>query len=258
MNDVSVVLVTYNSEHYIRTCLDALAEAQVRDVVVVDNNSHDSTRAILSEFSSLTVILNDTNRGYTQAVNQGVRATGTPYILVLNPDVEISADTIQVLVSELHTDPRVGIAAPKLVYPDGKLQYSCRRFPTFFTFLLRGLGCTEARAWMPRLLHRHLMTEYDHVQPLDVDWVLGACMLIRRDMLTSIGLLDESYFLYYSDIDLCLRANRAGWKVRYEPRATAIHQYGRVSAQNRLSNPATRSHIRSALRFFWRQLTKAV
>ena len=258
MNDVSVIIVTYNSERSILTCLMTLRQEGMVDIIVVDNNSHDTTRTILQGFHGITVLLNDVNEGYTTAVNQGIRHARGRLLLVLNPDVEISATTIHRLVTEMQTNPMVGIIAPKLLYPDGRLQYSCRRFPTPITFLLRGFGMTEDRSWMPRILHRHLMTDYDHREPRDVEWVLGACMLVRRELVDAIGMLDEAYFLYYSDIDFCLRTVRSGWKVRYEPRIHATHQYGRASAKGGLMNPITRSHIKSAVRFFWRRFTGAL
>lgn len=257
MNTLSVILVTHNSGNYLEPCLKKFGKNDFYNIIIIDNNSHDATRSLLKKFKNHVVLLNDSNTGYTHAVNQGIKKAQGEFILILNPDIEISEDTIHTLITELQKDSTIGIIAPKLLYSDGRLQYSCRRFPTFFTFLLRGLGCTEDRSWMPKLLHHHLMTEYDHSQPRNVDWVLGACMLVRRELFTTIGLLDEGYFLYYSDIEFCVRANNFNWKVRYEPRVSAIHHYGRTSARGGLS-PAKRAHIKDALRFFWRRFTNAI
>jgi GT2 family glycosyltransferase len=253
----STIIVTWNSGAHIKGCLAALSDFQETEIIVIDNNSHDSTVSSVQTYPHIFLLQNKENEGFTRAVNQGIQIAQGQFLLILNPDVQITANTVQALIAHMGENPRVGVIAPKLLYPNGKLQYSCRRFPTLATFLLRGLGLTEDRPWMPPLLHRHLMTDYDHRETRDVDWVLGACMLVRRELIEDIGLFDERYFLYYSDIDFCFRAKKMGWRVHYEPRVTAIHAYGRTSARSIMS-PAQRSHIADALLFFWRRWIHAI
>jgi hypothetical protein len=255
---ITAIIVTWNSAAHIGACLEELAEAGLGEVIVVDNASLDATRDIARAWPDVTIIANGRNLGYTAAVNQGVRAARTPFVLILNPDVRIGGEAVGHLARELARDVSIALIAPRLEYPDGILQYSCRSFPNPATFLLRGVGVTERSPWMPRLLHRHLMTEYNHEEPRDVDWALGACLLARRDRLAALRYLDERYFLYYSDIDLCFRIRQAGWKVRYEPRARATHAYGRASARVAPWHPLALSHARGALRFFYKRLAASL
>ena len=244
---IVVIVVTWNSADHIRRCLSTLRAGACRDrVIVIDNASVDGTADIVrNEFPSATLVLNDSNRYLSHALNQGAGMNpGPDYLLVLNPDVDISAEAISRLAEYLDTHPKTGIVAPRLEYPDGTLQYSCRKFPTLASFVLRGLGFNTHPA-----VRRYLMTEDGHTKTRQVDWVLFACMLVRKNAFESAGGVNEKYPLYYNDVDLCHRMHRLGWEVVYVPKARAIHRYERASARGGLGNALKWRHIGSGLRF---------
>ena len=178
-------------------------------------------------------------------------------MLVLNPDIVIKPGSLQILVRELQTQPRVGLVAPKLIFPDGSLQYSCLRWqtPAIVAYRRTALGRTP---WGRRRLARYLMEDFDHNAPCDVDWVLGGAMLVRKKALEEVGGLDERYQLYFEDMDWCRSFWQAGWRVRYEPRAVMIHHHRRESARLPgllgLANPLARVHIASSIKYFAKHL----
>ncbi len=239
--NLSTVIITHDEEKHIKKCLDSIG---THEVILVDNASTDQTVSIVqSNFPQAKIIRNKTNLGVAQARNQGIKEATGEYIMFLDADAELANDTINKLLEAMEQKPRAGIVAPKLIYPNGKLQYSCRRFPTFWNILSRGfLGESDSPNW-------YLMRDYDHKTPREVDWVMGACQLIRREVLNSIGLLDGGYFYGYEDVDFCWRALRKGWKVVYVPDAVAIHHYQRRSARGGIFNRLKWSHFSSAMRF---------
>ena len=249
-----IVIVTYNSEKTIAACVQAILSLGEGDTIhvgvhvcVIDNNSTDRTRSILSVWSDkVTLIFNNANVGYTKACNQGILSGTEKYVLLLNPDTEMNSRSVGELIEFMEASPKVALAGPKLLYPNGQLQYSCRTFPNPVTFVCRALNFGEKTA----LIKKHLMTGFDHATTMDVDWILGSCMIIRREAIDEIGLLDEKYPMYYSDIEICRRAWQRGWKVTYVPGIVATHHYQRQSSKRILSNPLAWSHFRSALRFF--------
>jgi N-acetylglucosaminyl-diphospho-decaprenol L-rhamnosyltransferase len=180
-------------------------------------------------------------------VNIGFRRTSGTYVLVLNPDIEVRPDSIKTLIDYMESAPDVGLCAPKLLNPDGTLQYSCRTYYSLRTVLLR-------RTVLGRLfpdhpcVRTHLMTDWDHEGRREVDWVLGAAFMLRRSALPVEGVMDERFFLYFEDVDLCLRLHKSGWKVVYNPAAVMVHHHQRASAQGLLSR-AKFEHVRSWIKF---------
>lgn len=196
------------------------------------------------------MIQNRSNRGFAAAVNQGYRRSRNPFLLLLNPDVRVEKGALEVLTRTLETHPDAGVVIPKLKSPDGSLQYSCRRFYTVRTLLLR-------RAPFQRFLlnhpvtRRHLMVDWDHKTLSAVDWGLGAAMLIRRAASSPDFLMDERFFLYFEDVDLCKRMWLGGWKVLYNPESCMVHHHRRDSAAG-WSYGAKRHHFLSLLKFLWK------
>ena len=178
----------------------------------------------------VTVIANDENIGFTRANNQGLRQSRGRYVFFLNPDTQLARATLTLLVGYADDHPRVGIVGPQLRYGDGNLQSSRRRFPTVATLFLES---TILQRWWPQnaVLDRY----YVHDRPDDaitaVDWVVGAAMLVRRDVLDQVGGFDEGFFMYSEELDLCRRAVNAGWQVLYVPAAMVTHYEGRSSEQ---------------------------
>lgn len=226
--DLSVVVVTHNGrEMALRTLRSA--RAAVGDVaaewIVVDSTSADGTpEAIEAEFADVEV-LRRPNRGFAAGNNAGIERASGRYVLLLNPDVEVREGTLGDLVGALDSRPDVGIASVVQVGSDGRLQYSMRRFPS----PLRDLGESLFAARWPvarrlqELETRREVYEREH----SPDWVVGAFLCVRAAALARIGPLDERFFLYSEEIDLCKRARDAGWDVRHLPTLTVVHHAGR-------------------------------
>lgn len=254
MPELAIIIVTWNSHKFIRRCLCSLLDGtkyiDSPEIMVLDNNSSDNTTEIVqSEFPTIRLIKNSSNIGLSAAINQCLQKISAYYYLILNPDVEIYSDAMSTLLKYIKSEVKIGMVGPKIVYPDGRLQYSCREFPSLRAIITRGFGMMEQTTWMPKYLHRYLMTDFDHKSSREVDWVLGACLLIRREVVESIGYFDERFSLYYGDVDFCWRAWQKGWKVAYVPEAVVMHDYQRQSARGGIFNPLKWSHAKSSLRF---------
>ncbi len=246
---LGIVIVHYNTPDDLARCLESLraeAPACSHAVVVVDNASTAPGLAEVRErFPTCTWLLNEDNRGYARGCNQGLVAAAAEYTLILNPDIIVLPGALDALVALADARPRAGIIGPQLLNDDGSIQESCRRFYTFKTLLLRRtiLGRIFPRS---RVVAQHLMRDFDHREERPVDWVLGGCMLVRRDALTRCGPMDERFFLYFEDVDWCTRMWRCGFEVLYTPAARFVHRHRRASARG----PLTRS--------FWLHLTSLV
>lgn len=250
--DLSIVIVTYNSGDTVMRCLgsvEAHPPAASFETIVIDNASADGTPdRVRDGFPRVRVVGNAVNRGYSKGVNQGMRAAGGRYILVLNPDVEVGEGAIDALVAFMDDHPRAGIAGAKLLWPDGRVQPSCRSFYTVRALLLRRtfLGRLFPRA---RALREHLMSDYDHETARRVDWVIGGCMIVRREALDAVGPMDERFFLYFEDTDWCYRMQQHGWEVWYVPDSMMVHRWERSSARSVLGKPFL-NHLLSMLRYY--------
>jgi len=252
--DLTVSIVTYNPGSMILQCLESIFSNPPPlefEVHVVDNDSRDGTCALLQErFPQIHLVRNRKNVGYARANNQVILGSQSQYVLVLNPDITVLRGSLGRMVRYMEDHPDVGVAGCRLVYPDGRLQLSCRRFPTVTTFLLRGLHL-DGLLRENRIMQAYLLEREDHRSDLEVDWCLGSCLLLRRRALDDVGPLDGRYFMYYEDIDLCQRMRLAGWKVAYIASAEMIHHYRRLSAAippNRYSL----YHLKSAVHYFWK------
>jgi GT2 family glycosyltransferase len=260
--DLSIIIVTYNSRAPVERCIASIETHEPRrayEIVVVDNDSSDGTaEAVAKRFPRARVVANDENLGYSRGVNQGIRLSSGRAILILNPDIIVREGSIDRLMEFMDEHPDAGIVGSKLVYPDGRLQYSCRSFYTMSALLLRRtfLGALFPRA---KPLRDHLLLDYDHETPRTVDWIIGACMLVRRAALEKVGAMDERFFLYFEDIDWCNRMKRHGWSVYYAPSSVMTHTYERSSAKSILRKPFL-IHILSLMRYYekWNRFFYAV
>jgi len=250
VNQVSVVVVNFRTEDFLRPCLESLRGSTSRDldVIVVDNSRGGGAREILAAcFPEGKFIENARNVGYARAVNQGVAASDSEFVFIVNPDTVADPGALDRLVDFAVSRPEASIVAPKLLNPDGTVQMSCRHFYTLKTIVLR-------RTFLGRIfkdspsVRRHLMLDWDHNSTAEVDWVIGAAMLVRRAAISEVGPMDERFFLYFEDVDWCYRMQAAGWKVYYCPASKLVHHYRRQSAQARFGK-AKRAHLESWLRF---------
>ena len=250
--DLSIIVITHNSRGPIVRCLESLAAhapSCEHETIVIDNASSDATAETVSRrFPQVRVVANEDNLGYSRGVNQGMRLSSGRAILILNPDIVVREGSIDRLLEFMDRTPDAGIVGSKLVFPDGSLQYSCRSFYTVSALLLRRtfLGKLFPRA---HALREHLLMDYDHEEPRSVDWLLGACMLVRREAIETVGAMDERFFLYFEDIDWCYRMKHHGWSVYYVPSSVMVHTYERSSAKSVLRKPFL-IHILSLLRYY--------
>lgn len=248
--DLSILIVSWNVAPLLRRCLRSIAQQSeptdqpaVRrlttlpasgaalEVIVVDNASADDTvTTVMAEFPWVRIVANPQNVGFARANNQAYAASRGTTALFLNPDTEVMPGALATLVAYLRDHADVGALGPRLRYPDGAIQSSRRRFPTLGTALFES---TLLEQWWP---HNPLARAYrledvpdDHIQ--DVDWLVGACLLVPRPVLEQVGTWDEGFFMYSEELDLCQRIRAAGWRVVYVPQAEVIHYEGKSSEQ---------------------------
>lgn len=261
---ISVVITHYRSPDVLLRCLGSITGSpsdRLGSVVVVDGEAGDDLGPRLAALHpAVRYVPVPTNVGFSALVNIGMACTDSPYVLVLNADVCLGADSLDALAAHLDATPACGLVAPALRNEDGSLQHSTFRFyrPSTVAYRRTPLGRTAAgRAEQERFLDRARRDEAVATgRPLEVDWVLGAAMAVRRTAVAQVGPMDAGYFLYFEDVDWCLRFWSSGWQVHYLPTTAAVHAHGRASARGGvlapLLNPLTRTHIRSAVRYFAR------
>jgi N-acetylglucosaminyl-diphospho-decaprenol L-rhamnosyltransferase len=244
---VAAVVVNYNAADQLRRCLESLAANSVDEVVVVDNGSVDDSSRV-ADAAGVRWLETGANLGYGRAANRGavaLAARSFGYLLVCNPDVELSPGSVAAMVAGLGRDPALAVVGPRLYNADGTLYPSARTFPDLAVAMGHGLlGMVAPRN---RFTRQYRLLDWNHEDAAHVDWVSGACFLVRRAAWESVAGFDPSYFMYLEDVDLCWRLHRAGWAVGYEPAAEVVHVQG-VST-NRHPYRMLAAHHRSMWRF---------
>ena len=234
MVDLSIIIVSWNVRDLLRRCLASLqgaADGCTSEVFVVDNASSDDSAAMVrGEFPQVALIENRENLGFVRANNQALARCNGRYVLLLNPDTEIVADALGAMASYMDANPLVGVVGPQLVFADGSVQSSRRRFPDLKTLFVES---SLLQRLFPRLslLKRYYVLDRPHDVVQDVDWVVGACLMARREAVEAAGLLDERFFMYSEETDWCLRIKQRGWRVAYLPAARVVHHKARSSEQ---------------------------
>ena len=225
---VVIGIVTCNHRRFITQCLESVpgsAKQNSIKVILVDNNSSDGSAEIVRDrYSWVEVIERESSCSFAANNNVAFARCSSDYFLMLNPDTVLGEGAVDTLVKFMEHHPRCGACGPRLVFPDGSLQHSCRRFPTVWSTLLRR---SPIRLLLPRDRRgaRHLMASVSHDDEMQVDWMLGACILVRRGAVEGTKLLDEGFPLYCEDIDLCFRLKKRGWTTYYVPTATVVHHH---------------------------------
>jgi N-acetylglucosaminyl-diphospho-decaprenol L-rhamnosyltransferase len=239
---VDAVVVSYRSADTLRACVEPLARMDGLTVTVVDNASPDRSLEAVADLP-VRAIAAGRNAGFAAGCNLGAAGGVAPYVLLLNPDLRLGEADVAALVAVLDADPRVGLVGPRLLDGGGSLIPSQRRFPR--------LASTWAQALFLHRIAPHapwadevVLGDYD--RPAACDWVSGACMLVRRDALERIGGLDEGFFLYSEDTDVCRRLRALGLQVRYEPGATVHHAGGASAPRDELLATLAASRVRYA------------
>ena len=235
--DLSVVVVTFQSKAHILGCLRSLESglranagpgpAPTWDCVVMDNDSRDGTPELVESAAPWArVVRTGANLGYAKAVNRGIAESRGEFVLVLNPDCEWRPGSIHALMAWLRSHERCAIAAPRILNPDGTLEYSVRAYPDSFTFLFNRYSL-PSRLWPGNpWTRRYLLLDWDHASPRSVDWASGAALLVRRKAIDAVGPMDEAFFMFNEDVDWCRRMKTAGWEVVYVPEAMVRHDIG--------------------------------
>jgi len=232
--DVSVITVSYNTKDLLAQCLRSVFEQTPSlkvEVIVVDNASaDDSCRIVREEFPSVHLIANERNEGITRANNQGIRASSGRYVLLLNPDTVVLDRSIERMVTFLDDHPQIGACGCRLVDPDGIVQPSHFPFPTLLGALYTYSGLFERIPFLARLLVPARIDGPNQTRPVGV--CATACLLVSRARIEDVGLMDESFFLYGDDVDLCKRMWECDWPVFYLAEGRVIHYEGASQSDN--------------------------
>jgi len=259
--DLGIVIVNWNTRDLLRRCLTTVyaSSGDIRyRVVVVDNGSDDaSAEMVAAEFPQAALISGHGNVGYPQGNNLGLRALGFPggaegprgprYALLLNPDTELPADALCRAVRYMDEHPEIGVLGPRLVLPDGSLDLACRRsFPSPTVSMWRMLQLSRLFP-RSRVFGQYNLTYLDDRETAEVDSVVGAFMLVRREAIEKVGLLDEQFFMYGEDLDWAKRIKEAGWKIIYYPEIEVLHV---KRAASRQSKRAQFEFVRAMLLFY--------
>jgi GT2 family glycosyltransferase len=227
--DCSVVIVNYRTDEALSECLASLAKADgtlTLEVIVVDNSATLAGGGFRERFPAVRLVENAGNVGFARAANQGIALARGRHVLCLNPDTVVHADAVAAMVAYLDAHPAAGAVGARLLESDGSLQYSCRRFPGYVTILF-GRYALLTRLFPGNAGSRdYLYLDWDHRTVREVDWLSGACLMVRREVLDTVGAFDEGYFLFVEDMDWCRRIGQAGWAVVYLPDAVVTHHIG--------------------------------
>jgi hypothetical protein len=242
--EVSVVIVAFNNEHEIRLCLESVISELKKfsfQIFIIDNHSRDRTRNQISEFCSMLanqngeveLIFNPNNIGFTAALNQGLKRSRSDDILILNADTMLKSGSLVTLKTTLQSQKQIGVVAPQLLNPDGTIQPSCRRFPRYrdVLFEITRLSYLFKKS---RIFNAWKMGDFDHRSRRRVDQPQGACLLFRRQLLEEVGLWDERFPMFFSDVDWCQRVKSQEYEIVFEPAAQVIHHKGVSVLQQRL------------------------
>ncbi len=265
MFDVVVTMVNTNEKDAIDACLSSLYK-DIQDsslsvgIVIVDNASEEDIGPMLeSKYPDVQLIRQEENEGFGKSHNKAIRSVESTYYFVLNPDTYFSEGErmIERMYAFMESHRKIGMIGPKIFYPDGSLQYSCFRFPTFLQPVYsrtklgqKGKGKDIADAF--------LMKDFDHNKTMPVDWIMGSAMFVRKAAIDDVGAFDDRYWMYAEDSDWCRRMWEGGWPVYYVHDVTIEHVHGRASAKvpgiiNALiKNKYARVHLSSWIKYFWK------
>jgi GT2 family glycosyltransferase len=230
--DVSIVTVSRNTRDLLRASLRSLARSRaVSEVLVVDVASVDQTAEMIErEFPWVCVLPSHENLGFTRGNNRALRIARGRHLLLLNPDTEVQGDAIEAMVAYLDAHPDVGVVGPQLRFADGSIQPSRFRFPGRATAFVES---TILERWFGgyRLIRDFRLEDRPADETQDVDWLRGACLMMRREVAAQVGLFDEGFFMYSEEVDLCRRIRDGGWRIVYLPSAVVVHHEGKSSEQ---------------------------
>jgi GT2 family glycosyltransferase len=236
VDDLAVIVVSTNEAQWLRACLGSVFEhrgACSLDVVVADNGSTDGTAELVTEEFPEARVVSCVNRGFAHANNRGLETTDARYVLFLNPDTEIRTGTFEALVRHLDEHSDVGLAGVIQLTPEGDIYPTVRYFPNALRAFGQALG-SERLPFRARMLCERDLDLDRYTEVIECDWTSGSFMLARREALDSAGFMDERFFIYSEEPDLCLRMKRAGWKVCHLPTMTIVHHAGKAGMRPKM------------------------
>ncbi|MDX1664730.1 MAG: glycosyltransferase family 2 protein [Candidatus Promineifilaceae bacterium] len=247
---LSILIVSWNVSELLKECLhsiEAVRETVPLEVIVVDSGSSDDTVAMVrASYPWVQLLPQPENVGFARGNNIAIEEARGETLFLLNPDTVVVGNALQTLLDTLERHPEAGVVGPQLRFPDGSPQSSRRRFPTLTSAFFES---TWLEPWAPRhVIERYHATDLPPHREVEVDWIVGAAMMVRRAVVETVGLLDEEYFMYSEELDWCRRIRAAGWRILHQPAAVVVHHAGKSSEQ-----AATDRHInfqRAKLRYF--------
>lgn len=260
--DLSIIILNYKTKGLVKYCIknaQTAAQGLNYEIIVVDNGSKDGCQQMIAEnFPEIKFIQTGRNLGFAAGSNVGIKAAQGRYVMLLNPDVTALGDSIKKMYDFMESRPEVGVAGPRLLNPDRSFQPSARTFQTLKIIIYRRtpLG---ALASGKKALSDHLYADWNHETSREVDWVMGACLLARKEALDKVGLLDERFFFYVEDMDWCRRFWQKGYKVFYIADAQMVHLYEGASKTDpweflKIYRKTTRWHFISGIKYFLKYL----
>ncbi len=252
---LSFVIVNFNSSRLVKSCVESIKKwgAGEYEIIVVDNTSREEDKNELRKIEGIKIIELSINRGYAAGINCGVKASKGEYTVLMNPDV-VFQSPLDSIFPFFNKNPRAGAVGIRLLNRDGTIQQTCFSFPNIFVPLCRRTFFGKTR-FGKMVLEKYTIDCAKIMEPRKVDWIMGACVFMRREVFEKIGGMDERYFLYFEDIDLCKSLWRAWYEVWHFPQVVATHQHKRISAKKGF-NRYVFIHIWSGIKYFMKWFFK--
>lgn len=237
---IDIIIVNFNSTDCLLNCLESVygeLGGTLATIWIVDNASTDGIERLTERFPEVRLSRNNRNIGFGAAVNQALKISAAPYVVLLNPDSIVSKGFFHTILPFMEAHPRIGIAGPGIRNTDGSVQGSARSFPTPLTALF-GRSSLLSRLFPGNPVTRaNVLTGISNgLHPMDVDWISGACMVVRRKAIEAVGFFDERFFMYWEDADWCRRMRMGGWRIIYFPIAEVMHHVGVSSGKRALGS----------------------
>lgn len=254
--NLSIIIVNYKNYNLTKKCINSVINSikENVEIIIVDNNSPNESYNELfnsfKEYEFIKIIKNEKNSGFGDANNIAVSSAKGKYILFLNPDIIVKENAILNMYEKYISDTSIGILSCKLLNEDLSLQYSCRRIIKFREFIIARTPLNKLflKKYINKIQSKYLMLDYNHETEVAVDWVMGSCIMIKKDLFEEVGGFSKEYFMYFEDVDLCWKINKIGKKVLYYPQCSVIHLHKQESVIK--INKLTFIHLSSMFKFY--------